>query len=169
MNRRWLLRLLVVLCGVTVPMVGAAEGWADSVYVFASYKPYRLVNQNSGRCLVTQGQENGNPAFQYGCGNFDDQKWYFSEGSAAIKNWNNAKCLEVADWSTANGAAVRQWQCTGGANQDWTPTGSDLSNLKLKNRYSGKCLVVQGLADGAVGFQYDCGNFTDQYWLVNPA
>ncbi|MFC8455024.1 RICIN domain-containing protein [Kitasatospora sp. NPDC057223] len=34
-------------------------------------------------------------------------------------NHASGKCLEIADWRTDVGAPARQWDCTGGANQQW--------------------------------------------------
>ena len=32
---------------------------------------------------------------------------------------NSGKCLDVTDWSAANGTRMQQWTCHGGANQQW--------------------------------------------------
>ncbi|MFE4306484.1 RICIN domain-containing protein [Streptomyces sp. NPDC056891] len=36
-----------------------------------------------------------------------------------LTNLNATKCLEVADWSRANGAPAREWDCHYGDNQLW--------------------------------------------------
>ncbi|MCX4546254.1 RICIN domain-containing protein [Streptomyces sp. NBC_01565] len=79
-------------------------------------------------------------------------------------------CLEVADWSTANGAAVRQWPCTGGANQKWRKyfmsDSSATGPYWYVNEHSGKCLEIGGWAknNGATANQWDCHYGTNQSW-----
>ncbi|MFF7989191.1 RICIN domain-containing protein [Kitasatospora xanthocidica] len=95
---------------------------------------------------------------------------------ASAANWNpidtagqavqvrvafNGKCLEVADWRTDDGAPVRQWTCTGGANQKWT-----FSDGVAVNQASGKCLAVAGasLQRGALIEQRSCDGTNSQKW-----
>jgi arabinan endo-1,5-alpha-L-arabinosidase len=40
-------------------------------------------------------------------------------GYATFRNVHSGQCLEVYGASTANGAAMNQWPCNGGANQQW--------------------------------------------------
>ncbi len=47
-------------------------------------------------------------------------------------------CLDVVNQSTANGAAVQVWSCSGNANQQWTYDGTSL------RVYGTKCLDVTG-------------------------
>ncbi|MFD3943648.1 RICIN domain-containing protein [Streptomyces sp. NPDC058579] len=84
-----------------------------------------------------------------------------SAGKFTVRVGHSGQCLEVADWSTANGAAVRQWPCTGGANQQWeilyysaTPVGA----FYYRNVNSGKCLEIGGWGrnNGATANQWDC-------------
>ncbi|MER5472567.1 RICIN domain-containing protein [Streptomyces sp. NPDC002685] len=78
-----------------------------------------------------------------------------------IRAEHSGQCLEVADWSTANGAAVRQWPCTGGDNQKWhrysSPDMPDGSYFYV-NANSGKCLEIGGWGrnNGATANQWDC-------------
>ncbi|MCZ0983381.1 RICIN domain-containing protein [Streptomyces diastatochromogenes] len=86
---------------------------------------------------------------------------FYYIGTVTIRPDHSGQCLEVADWSTANGAAVRQWPCTGGANQKWhrfwrsdNPEGS----YYYVNVHSNKCLEIGGWGrnDGATANQWDC-------------
>ncbi|MFJ2058281.1 RICIN domain-containing protein [Streptomyces sp. NPDC087908] len=81
-------------------------------------------------------------------------------GTVVIQNENSGKCLEVADWSKANGAAVRQWTCHYGDNQKWYRWGvSNDSNASYYiNVNSGKCLEIAGWAtgNGAAADQWGC-------------
>ncbi|MFJ8010924.1 RICIN domain-containing protein [Streptomyces sp. NPDC096339] len=80
-----------------------------------------------------------------------------------IRNKNSGRCLEIADWSTANGAVARQWSCTGGANQKWT---YDLNTGYIKNANSGLCLEIAdwSTANGAVARQWSCTGGANQKW-----
>ncbi|MFE7510285.1 RICIN domain-containing protein [Streptomyces sp. NPDC057540] len=79
-----------------------------------------------------------------------------------LTNLNATKCLEVADWSTANGAATRQWDCHLGYNQQWWFAG----NGTLINANSGKCLEIAdwSRANGAQARQWDCHGGANQRW-----
>ncbi|MGW6567962.1 RICIN domain-containing protein [Streptomyces sp. NPDC054975] len=83
-----------------------------------------------------------------------------------IRMNHSNQCLEVADWSTANGAAVRQWPCTGNANQQWYRVYLNFEDPEAyyyKNVNSGKCLEIGGWGrhNGATANQWDC------HWGLN--
>ncbi|MEV8588898.1 RICIN domain-containing protein [Streptomyces sp. NPDC051180] len=92
-----------------------------------------------------------------------------------IRAEHSGQCLEVADWSKANGAAVRQWPCTGGANQKWnrySPKDNHGAYYYV-NVNSGKCLEIGGWGrnNGATANQWDCHwglnqTFRGQFGLV---
>ncbi|MFB7469610.1 RICIN domain-containing protein [Kitasatospora sp. NPDC056184] len=79
-----------------------------------------------------------------------------------VSNLNSGKCLEVADWGTGNGAAVRQWSCHGGDNQKWYWTAAH----ELVNVHSGKCLDNPGYSTvpGTRPVIWDCNAGTNQKW-----
>ena len=83
---------------------------------------------------------------------------------ATLQNVHSGKCLEVADWRTDNGAPVRQWDCTGGANQVW----NFVSGIPgaFVNVHSGKCLEVADWRtdNGAPVRQWDCTRGMNQSW-----
>ncbi|MER6362337.1 RICIN domain-containing protein [Kitasatospora sp. NPDC001527] len=84
-----------------------------------------------------------------------------------IRNVATGKCLEVADWRTDDRAPVRQWTCTGGANQLWSNSNYGL----LKNKNSGKCLDVpySSTVWGTQPIQWSCAdpsNLANQTWSV---
>ena len=81
-------------------------------------------------------------------------------------------CLEVADWSLADGAAVRQWPCTGKPNQKWHKVyneGESGGPYWYMNANSGKCLEIGGWAtyNGATANQWDCHYGANQTWYGN--
>ncbi|MFI0914233.1 RICIN domain-containing protein [Streptomyces abikoensis] len=88
----------------------------------------------------------------------------------AIQNKHSHQCLEVADWSTSNGAPVRQWPCHSGANQRWyirnSPEGS--GRKIVVNANSGKCLDAPGgdIGNGSQLVQWDCNGGLNQTWWL---
>ncbi|MCX4539124.1 RICIN domain-containing protein [Streptomyces sp. NBC_01565] len=96
-------------------------------------------------------------------------------GTTTIRNGNSGLCLEVADWSTANGAPVRQWPCTGGANQQWdynyVYVGAYIDGAQLINRNSGKCLEIADWRtdNGAPARQWDCSGGANQTWQMSDS
>jgi hypothetical protein len=84
---------------------------------------------------------------------------------------NSAKCVDDNGQSTANGTKIQLWDCTGGANQQWT-VASD-GTLQVY----GKCMDITGANYGnGTGIElWDCTGGANQQWkatngtLVNPA
>ena len=84
---------------------------------------------------------------------------------------NSGKCADDNGQSTANGAKIQIWDCTGGANQQWTvePGGT----LQVY----GKCLDITGAnyTNGTLIELWQCNGGANQQWqasngtLVNPA
>lgn len=79
-----------------------------------------------------------------------------------VVNQFSGKCLDVANVSTADGAAVQQWTCNGGANQRYKlQTVTALGNshdYQLVAVHSGKCVDVSTIstAPGAKIHQWPC-------------
>jgi hypothetical protein len=85
-----------------------------------------------------------------------------------VLNRNSGKALEVGGSSTADGAAVQQWNYAGGNNQQWQM--SDLGNgyYKITARHSGKALEIGGSStvDGAKAQQWNYAGGNNQQWQV---
>jgi hypothetical protein len=90
-----------------------------------------------------------------------------------IRNLNSGQCLAVGAGSTANGAGVIQWTCTGGNEQEWEFTDHKVVNGKdwyhVKNLNSGLCLAVPGgnTNPGYQLMQWPCGPWNDHYWYFD--
>jgi hypothetical protein len=83
-----------------------------------------------------------------------------------VVNRQSGKCLGVNGVSTADGAAVQQWTCGSGANQQFTLrkvtyTGNDSHDYQLVARHSGKCVDVAGISTAA--------RVLIHQWTCNPA
>ncbi|MER6828213.1 ricin-type beta-trefoil lectin domain protein [Streptosporangium sp. NPDC000563] len=84
--------------------------------------------------------------------------------TSAIRGVGSGRCLDVANVSQANGAAVQIWDCNGQNNQRWAPTGAN--ELRV---YGNKCLDVsnQSTANGAQVQIWDCNGQNNQKWRLN--
>ncbi|MEV4020226.1 RICIN domain-containing protein [Nonomuraea angiospora] len=84
---------------------------------------------------------------------------------------HSGKCADVRGASTANAAAVIQYACGGGTNQQWRIQSISGGYVQVVARNSGKCLDVNGAstADGAALQQYTCGTGTNQQWTLQDA
>jgi parallel beta-helix repeat protein len=89
-----------------------------------------------------------------------------------IANKNSGKALDVADLSTANGAAIHQWDYVGGANQQWqlVAISGGQSYYEIVNRNSGKVLDVIGVSpnNGALLQQWQYSSSANQQWQLVP-
>ena len=89
---------------------------------------------------------------------------FFSLGySAEIVGLGSGKCVDVAGYSVASGAAIIQWSCHGGSNQHWVLTSSG----EIRG-HGNKCLDVTGAstANGTPIILWDCHGGSNQKWYV---
>ncbi|MCF4121166.1 RICIN domain-containing protein [Antribacter sp. KLBMP9083] len=94
----------------------------------------------------------------------DTGAWY------VLVNRQSGKAMEVANWSTADGAIVQQWTRNDGAWQQWRFVDSGGGYYRLQNRHSGKVLDLWewSTADGAGFRQYtDNNGWNQQFRLVD--
>jgi glucose/arabinose dehydrogenase/PKD repeat protein len=79
---------------------------------------------------------------------------------------HSGKLADVSAVSTADGAAVHQWEATGGANQKWQAVDAGAGTVQLKAVHSGKCLDVPGnsATGGTQLIQYTCSGGANQKW-----
>ncbi|MFI9103416.1 RICIN domain-containing protein [Streptomyces fildesensis] len=139
----------------------------------------KLLNVNSDKCADVEAWslENGAAVHQWSCrhDNAKNQQWTFARSKSDPRYWNvvnfnSTKCLDIEGPSYADGAKVHQWECYGGASQDWSVenVGGGTDEFKLVNRYSGKCMDVEGASkdDGARIHQWTCRdvNNGNQRW-----
>ncbi|MFJ1968682.1 RICIN domain-containing protein [Streptomyces sp. NPDC087903] len=97
------------------------NGGANQKYWFRSVGSgyYQLVVRNSSLCV----QENANTVTQENCSaTATTQQWSLTPTGSYVnvKSRASGECLDVNGASTANGAAVITYTCTGGTNQQWT-------------------------------------------------
>jgi beta-glucanase (GH16 family) len=90
-------------------------------------------------------------------------------GTFALRAEHSGRCVDVANWSTANGTQLQQWDCSGGANQQWTLSPSANGTVQVRSVSSGKCLDVRDFStsDGAAIQQWDCSSNPNQQWTLS--
>jgi dipeptidyl aminopeptidase/acylaminoacyl peptidase len=84
---------------------------------------------------------------------------------------HSQKCLDVNGGSLNDGASIIQWQCHGGANQQWRLEVAGDGYSRIVSRASGKCLDVNGGSpdDGASIIQWQCHGGANQQWRLEVA
>ncbi|KUL23916.1 RICIN domain-containing protein [Actinoplanes awajinensis] len=80
------------------------------------------------------------------------------------------KCLTVLNASTADNAAIIQFDCNGGDNEEWYVnhrSGQTAGYYEIINHKSRKCLTVKnrGTANGSTLLQFTCNGGTNQSWF----
>lgn len=178
-------RIAIVFFGLIFALVGAIQpagaeptvslpDKVDLAQVGAAAGPTNrwLQNYNSSKCMLVQGAADNNPAVQYQCLDYADQKWDFVEkgnGQYQLRNRNSGKCLLIR--GTDNEAPAVQFSCLDYADQFWTfhfYGGVEGEWLWVRNANSGKCLVVRGGSDGTQLVQFPCSQYVDQAWRLWP-
>src|SRR5262249_49066802 len=82
---------------------------------------------------------------------------------------HSGRCMDVKDFSTADGGLVQQWDCSGNANQQWQFKDMGNGQHEIINVNSGKCLDVSGVSksNGAVVHQWRCHGKANQLWTLS--
>jgi hypothetical protein len=83
-----------------------------------------------------------------------------------LVNKNVAKCVDVQQPNTSDGANVDLYTCNGNTWQNWQLVDLGTGYYHVVSQNSGKCLDVNGAstADGANVIQWACGSGTNQQW-----
>jgi hypothetical protein len=84
---------------------------------------------------------------------------------------HSGKCADIPSSAGNDGAALKQYACNGGWNQQWNVLDSGNGYVSLVARHSGKCLDVSdgSTADGAAVVQWTCNGGTNQQWQIQAA
>ncbi|WP_026922253.1 RICIN domain-containing protein [Glycomyces arizonensis] len=88
-----------------------------------------------------------------------------------IVNRNSGKCVDVVSGSTADGAEIIQYDCHGGANQQWRIQDAGGGYYQIVSQASGKCLDIDGAstANNARAIQWPCNGGTNQQWELRDS
>lgn len=164
---------------------------ADDTYTITLLPPSQTgfqsvaVAQHSQQCLDNTGLStaDGNQQQQFPCEGGDQQLWNFQPvagvaNAYTVVNGQTGKCLAVSGASTSDRAAVVQWTCGSGLEQQFTLrkvtySGNDSHDYQLVARRSGKCVDVSGVSTAARApvLQWPCnatgqGSPLNQTWRL---
>jgi hypothetical protein len=92
-------------------------------------------------------------------------------GMVTLTASNSGKCVDVVSASTADGAEIAQYGCSGGGNQRWEFRDLGTGYYQIVAGHSGKCLDVDAAstANNARIIQWTCGSGQNQQWQVQDA
>lgn len=87
-----------------------------------------------------------------------------------VASWATGKCMAIGNSSTANGAAVIQWDCLASSpGQFWHLRVGRIHSytVEVVNDHSGLCLAVANgsTSNGARLIQWTCNGHESQQWL----
>ncbi|MFE9424869.1 RICIN domain-containing protein [Kitasatospora sp. NPDC006697] len=158
----------------TLLPAGAARAASDAVVSGGSYT---LASAASGLCLGGQwaGTANLTPVVQQPCQGLLNQRWQLTangSGGYTIADRANAdSCLNVSGGSTGSGAALIEWACNGGANEQFTLGIAADGSTVIHPQNSALCLdLPYGSSTPGVQIQqFTCGGGPNQEWLLKRA
>jgi ricin-type beta-trefoil lectin protein len=81
----------------------------------------------------------------------------------------SAKCIDVVDGATGNGARIQQWTCSGVSQQRWNYYDVGGGYVRIVNQKSRRCLdVLNGSTGNGTAFQqWDCNGSQQQQFTIN--
>ncbi|HEX8347858.1 MAG TPA: RICIN domain-containing protein [Actinoplanes sp.] len=128
-------------------------------------------NRNSGSCVNGPGADGG-VVMQVGCGiAWGNRTWNVTPvmnrpGLFEITNTVTGRCLEIAGWSTADGAAAVTFGCHHGTNQRWWVTRRGDGYYEIRNESGGRCLDARTTRDWIGLYQWGCHGGGEQQWAI---
>ncbi|GGN62322.1 hypothetical protein GCM10010112_20360 [Actinoplanes lobatus] len=173
---RTVMALVVAATGLVLTQSPALAATVGPVYIWGYDSQKCIDNPNSSTA-------NGTVQIIFSCyePRNANQSWTFitTEGKYwNIKNGSSGKCLTVKGASTENSAAVIQYTCNNGDNEEWyteytgiyVEWGWRADYYRIINRKSGKCLTVKNAStsNSAQLLQYTCNGGTNQNWSWAP-
>ncbi|MBW8683858.1 RICIN domain-containing protein [Chitinophaga rhizophila] len=130
---------------------------------------YSMFTTNGSALAVSNNSGLTRLKYAWGTGTITPPYAAFTAGTYyRVTNKNSGKSLEVYNQSTANGAAVDQWDYWGGLNQQWSFTALSGNYFSVINRNSNKSLDVNGQSTtaGAGIVQWDYWGGNNQQWQI---
>jgi beta-glucosidase len=116
---------------------------------------------------------NGTELYMYNCNASNPaQVWTFA-ADGSLQNKLDGKCLDVADWSTSNGADIHMWDChptDRPENQQWTMDRTQQWAPILSKMNGKACVDIEGVTPNEGGhihlWEY-LGTQDNQLWHYN--
>ncbi|WP_027344182.1 RICIN domain-containing protein [Hamadaea tsunoensis] len=162
-----------LLLGSAAVVVVATPALADFVTWPTTATNFGIKNPNSGRCL---GIDSGGLAGIWDCTTNLDQTWHIGTSSGTGYNQivnGLGQCLAVNGGSTADGARILGYTCTGSADQYWKNnryTNGGQQIFTFVNMKSGKGIGTSAghTNNGAPAIQWPDTGHPDQTWQTIP-
>jgi hypothetical protein len=135
---------------------------------------YQIINVNSGKCLAVMGGD-GTQVTQQTCTTGTNMTFSLERTPSRLTVIHPvqapASCLDIYDGSTSNEAAVEQWTCHKGGNQQFQFTvvsGNITPIVNITNEKSKLALDVKfsGLDNGVIVWQYTPNTSTAQQFTL---
>jgi hypothetical protein len=131
---------------------------------------YELLNRASGHAAAAPVGATGTAQLLQRPRGDAAARWSVRALASGVELKNNASglCADVEGSSTADGAAVLQYACHGGTNQQWKVVSHPKGDSALINVRSGKCLAPRDLSldSDAPLVQVSCGLSASQAWKI---
>ena len=148
--------------------------WSSGTY---GYGASALFMQTDGNLVVykdANGQNGGgSPTWASQSNSVLEYRSGFSTIPASVTS--GATCMSVAGNSTANGALMQEWGCTGSAGQNYefrsVPSLGYAGLFEIVNQLSNQCLDISNgnTANGVRVQQWGCSHVAQQLWRVQPS
>lgn len=147
-----------------------ALGGKVSEYGYDRYSMFVLGGGGTDLSLSIRNQS-GADRLRYGWGDDVGDDEGGGGQSGEVVNRNSGKCMDVVSGSTADGAEIIQYDCHGGANQQWRLEDAGGGYHRIVSDASGRCLDVDGAstADNARIIQWACNGGANQQWQLRDA
>ncbi|WP_329059751.1 arabinofuranosidase catalytic domain-containing protein [Amycolatopsis sp. NBC_01480] len=103
--------------------------------------PQGTISGPGGQCVDAAGDDtgvNGTAVQLWNCQSYAEDQYWTHQPNGSLSTIG--RCLDITGNSTASGALVELWDCTGGGNQEWQPQPDG----SLLNPRSGLCLDDPG-------------------------
>jgi len=155
--------------GFLAAVLTVAIGSTSTAFAaFSGY--YRVMGQQSGRCLNVTGASTANSAsvivYDYTSGGSTNDEWLVTSigsGYYRLTARHSGKDMVVASASTATGANIFQYSYGGSStNDEWQLVDAGGGYYEIKNRNSGKLVQAMGTANVSAVQQHPDANTTNQ-------
>ena len=153
-----------------------SEGSIQAAITLDTTASYAVVGVQSSKCVgVVDSSRTSNARLEIRtCTGTASERFRpeaMGSGFFRLRNELSGLCLDVAGQSTSDGAAVIQFDCHTGLNQQWSFTDVAGGADRLTVRHSGKVLDVTGAVstDGALLEQWTSNAGTNQQFVLAKA
>lgn len=115
--------------------------------------------------LCLEAGSNGIDLYMANCDDNPRQRWVWQGSSVlATTGTGTARCVDIVNGATHNGAAVQLWSCHGDGNQVWRRQATI-----LRGQQSGRCLDIVGYGGSSNVNIWDCSYLPHQLWRLTQS